>query len=625
VRVEKTVALLLLCLPCPAETVNFSKHIAPLLFEYCGSCHRPGETAPFSLLTYADAHRHAAQIVRVTRQRYMPPWLPAPGHGEFASERRLSDNQIALFARWVKDGMLEGDPAQMPQAPKFSEGWQLGQPDVILHMRRPYSLTAEPGDVFRNFILPVGISETKYIRAIELRPGNKRIVHHANLIVDRSRLLRKRDGEDGQPGFPGMEIETEVTGEFDPDSHFLIWKPGTPPLEAPVDMGWKLDSGCDLILNLHLQPSGKPEIVDAQVGLYFAKQPPTRFPMLVQLEHDGALDIPPGAAEFTVTDHLTLPIASDVLAVYPHAHYIGKEIEAWADLPNGERRPLLLIRDWDINWQAVFAYKRPVSLPAGAILSMRVVYDNTAANPRNPSNPPKRIRGGNRSTDEMGHVWFQLLPAPLPGGNDPRLILQQAIMRRRIEKYPADFAAHFNLGAALLTLNEPDEAIPMLSDAVRLKPSNATAHNTLAVALIATERIDEALRELNQSLALDPDYQNARYNLARIHAGQGDTAAALEELNRYLAVVPNDARAHDFAGRLLASAKRLDEALRHFRKAVELQPEDAGFETNLGAALAQTGNLPEAITAFERALKADPSNQIARDNLARARARLGGR
>ena len=194
--------------------------------------------------------------------------------------------------------------------------------------------------------------------------------------------------------------------------------------------------------------------------------------MLLQLEHDGAIDIPAGAAAFTVADHLKIPVDTQLLAIYPHAHYLGKRIEAWADLPGGERRPLLRIDDWDINWQATYTYKEPIRLPAGTTVRMRITYDNTAANRRNPSHPPQRVKSGNRSEDEMGHVWLQVLPERR-GEEDPRLALQQALMERRIEKYPADFVAHFNLGAALQSMGKHEQALVYLARAVRIRPDNA--------------------------------------------------------------------------------------------------------------------------------------------------------
>jgi Flp pilus assembly protein TadD len=615
----KWAALLLIVPALAAQT--FTKDIAPILFEHCAPCHRPHEAAPFSLLTYDDARRHAAQIAQVTARRYMPPWPPAPGAGDFAGARRLTDAQIRALANWARNGTPEGNPADLPSAPHFAEGWQLGPPDLVLHMRQPYQLTAEGGDVFRNFVIPVPITETRYIRAMELRPGDKRVVHHANLIVDWSRMLRRRDGQDGQPGFAGMDVATEVTGEFDPDSHFLFWKPGSPPEQEPAAMAWKLDAGSDLIVNLHLRPSGKPETVDVSVGLYFAGRPPTEFPMLLQLEHDGAIDIPAGAQRFAVTDRLKLPVDVDLLAIYPHAHYLGKRVEAWAELPGGERRPLIRIDDWDINWQATYTYRKPIPLSAGATVSMRIEYDNSAANVRNPSHPPKRVTSGNRSEDEMGHVWLQVLPKR-NGAVDPRLLLQQASMLRRIEKYPADFEAHLNLGAALQSMDKHEEALKYLAQAVRIRPASATAHNNLAVSLLVTDKTDEAVRELRESLKLDPGYQNARFNLARALAVRGDAPGALVECLNFLKTAPDDAQAHELAGRLYAETGRLGEALPHFRKAAALNPKDADLEANLGVALARSGDLPGAIAAFEKALESEPGNQTVRENLARARANL---
>jgi Flp pilus assembly protein TadD len=386
-------------------------------------------------------------------------------------------------------------------------------------------------------------------------------------------------------------------------------------------MAWKLTPGSDLIVNLHLRPSGKPEAVRVTVGLYFADRPPSRFPMLLQLEHDGSIDIPPGSAQFAVTDHFRLPVGVELLAIYPHAHFLGKQVEAWADLPDGSRRSLLRIDDWDINWQATYRYRKPVPLPAGTTVAMRISYDNTARNPRNPNSPPKRVRSGNRSEDEMGHVWLQVLPKQ-GGAEDPRIVLQQALMRRRIEKYPGDFVAQFNLGAAMQALGKYEEALPYLSEAARIQPANATAHNNLAVSLLVVERFDEAIRELRESLKLDPAYVNARFNLARALTARGDAAGALAEFQTYLQAVPDDVQAHEFTARIYVSLGRMAEALPHFRRAATLAPNDSGLATNLGVALAMTGDLPGAVAAFESALRADPANQAARDNLARARAGL---
>ena len=289
----------------------------------------------------------------------MPPWPPEANHGDFSGDRHLTEAQIQLIADWVKQGTAEGNPAEAPAPPRFTPGWQLGAPDLVIRMPQPYQLGNTETDVWRNFIVPTGLKETKYVRALELRLDHPLAVHHANIVLDRAETLRKRDGKDGLPGFPGMDVTTEAAAnDFDPDSHFLFWKPGTVSTAEPPDMAWKLDPGTDLILNLHMKPTGKRESIQAEIGLYFSDRAPTRFPMLVQLEHDGAIDVPAGQSS-SVTDELVLPVEVEVLAIYPHAHYLGKVVEAWATLPDLSRRWLIRIPDWDINWQAVYEYKTP--------------------------------------------------------------------------------------------------------------------------------------------------------------------------------------------------------------------------------------------------------------------------
>jgi tetratricopeptide (TPR) repeat protein len=615
--------LALAALPLSAGNITFDKDIAPILYQSCAPCHRPGEAGPFPLLSYADARKHASQLVTATARRFMPPWPPDPGYGDFADPRRLSDRQIRTIAEWVREGEPEGNAADLPAAPHFAEGWQLGPPDLVVKMPAPFTLPASGGDVFRNFVIPLNLKETHYIRAIELHPGNKRIVHHANIVIDHGRTLRSQDGVDGQPGFPGMDVITQSVGEFDPDSHFLFWKPGTVPHVEPPDMSLRLDPDTDLIFNLHLQPSGKPEQVQPSVGIYFATHPPTRFPMLVQLEHDGALDIPPGSTQFAVTDHLVLPVDAQVLGIYPHAHYLGKRIEAWATLPDGSRRWLIKIDDWDINWQAVYLYRQPIDLPKGTRLEMRIAYDNSAINPRNPNHPPKRVRGGNRSEDEMGHVWLQLLPSQAAG--DGRMALQEAVMRRRLEKYPADFVAHYNLGALMLTRDKPAEAIPFFEAALKVKPTDVTARNSLSAALIADNRPEEAVRELRRILAADPRSPMPHYNLARALALQGELAGAAAEYKVYLASQPDDADADVNLARIYIQQKDYEAAVRYLREASRLRPDDGGVQTNLGAALAMLGQTAQAVEAFQRALALDPGNQAAQANLAAAKAELAKR
>ena len=595
---------------------TFNKDIAPVVFKHCAPCHHENGSGPFPLITFEEVSKHAAQIVDVTRRRYMPPWPPEHGFGEFAGDRSLSDTQIRLFAEWMAQGKPRGEPADLLPPPHFNGKWQMGVPDVILRMAKPFVLPASGSDIFRNFIIPSGLRETKYVRGIELRPGNSRVVHHANVVLDRTQSLRQRDGRDGQPGFAGMDVITEAAaGDFDPDSHFLFWKPGAVLRPEPDDMSWRLDPGTDLVLNLHLQPSGKPETIQADLGIYFSPRPPTRFPMLVQLEHDGAIDIQPGDQRFAVTDSLTLPVDVDVLAIYPHAHYLGKRIEAWATLPDGTRRWLIRIPDWDINWQAVYEYRRPIALPKGSQVGMRVTYDNSEANPRNPNHPPKPVGTGNRSEDEMGHVWLQVLPKK----SDDRLAIQEAVMRRRLEKYPGDFLAQYNLGALLQSKGQLTEAISAYQKALAADSASATAHNGFGAALLMQGRLVDATQEFQDALRLDPGYLNARYNLARALAASDDLNGAAAEYSSFLEKQPSDAEAHAALGTIQFKQQKYAKALAHFSEAARLNPQNADVQANLGTLLAIAGDLPAAAQAFENALRLNPDQKAARANLERVR------
>ena len=603
---------------------TFTHDIAPIVFKSCAPCHRPGEAGPFALLTYEDVKKHARQIVAVTARRYMPPWLPEEGYGEFAGERRLTDGQIHLIAAWVKAGEPEGPLAGMPALPRFAPGWQLGTPDLVVEAKRPYTTPADGQDVFWNFILTPGVKTTRYVKAIEIRPGNRRIVHHANLLEDRTHSARRQEKSPGE-GFPGMDLTIEADA-FDPDSHFLFWKPGSVPSVERDGMAWRLAPGDDLVLNVHLQPSGKREEVRPSVGLYFTDHPTTKFPMLVQLEHDGALDIPPGDADFLVTDDFRLPMDADALAVYPHAHYLGKLLEGYATLPDGRREWLIRIPDWDLNWQAVYQYRRPVFLPKGTVISMRFHYDNSGRNPRNPHRPAVRVRGGNQSTDEMGHLWLQLLPR---GEGDQRAVLQEAMMMRRLEKYPADFSAHFNLGALMLSRKQPDAAIGYLREALRAQPEQSAALNALGAAFEMGGQFAEAEKEFRHALRAEPEYTNARYNLANALAAQGNLEAAEEEFRRVVAAAPEDKAARDHfvealkdTGGAAERAGELQEAAKRYAEAVKLAPGDAEARNSYGVVLARTGALAAAAEQFAAALKSDPSNEVARRNLELARQRM---
>ena len=342
-----------------AAPVTFFRDIAPIVHRNCSPCHKPGEAAPFPLLTYEDVKRHARQIADVTRRRYMPPWLPEAGFGAFVEERRLSDAQIRLIDEWVNQGAPAGSPTSVAMAPPATDPeWKLGKPDLELHVQQTYRLPADGPEIFWNFVIPVPVSIPRWVKAVEIRPGAPKVVHHASLLVDRAASARRHEAAPGA-GFPGMDVSIhEAT--FDPDGVFLAWKPGSTPNIEPEGIAWRADPGMDLVFSVHLRPSGKPETVDPVIGLYFTDKPQKKFPMLVALERDASIEIPAGDSDYVITDSFRCPIDVEVLAVYPHAHYLGKRLEGYATLPDGSRKWLIRIPDWDLNWQGVFHYRNPV-------------------------------------------------------------------------------------------------------------------------------------------------------------------------------------------------------------------------------------------------------------------------
>lgn len=504
----------------------------------------------------------------------MPPWLPEHGYGDFAGEQRLTDAQIRILSEWAKNGAPKG-PAEAPPAPHFNPDWQLGRPDMIVEAEKPFTVPASGPDVFWNFIFSPPLTSRRYVRAIEILPGPQGMVHHANLILDGSRSARHQESTPGS-GFPGMDLKI-AHSPLDFPSHFLFWKPGAPPWVEPDGLAWRIDPGDDLVLNTHLMSMGTPMAVRPSIGLYFTDKPPTQFPILIELENDRALDIPPGNRDFVISDTFELPVDADVLAIYPHAHYLGHLLEAFATLPSGERKWLIRIPDWDPKWQAVYHYRAPLFLPAGSIVSMRYHYDNSAANPRNPNRPPRRVLGGDQSTDEMGHLWLQLLPR---GRLDRRREIEEALMRHRLKKNPNDFGARVTLGALMLSEFNPAGSVTILEEAVRLEPAEPEGHNWLGVALEVIGRTREAIAQFRLALGLEPGYSDARYNLAKALVKSGEFDEALVNFAQVAPVYPRDAEVHNQFGELLLRQGKAAQALEQFNQALAVDPSDESVRAN---------------------------------------------
>jgi Flp pilus assembly protein TadD len=612
------------CVRASGAPVTFSRQIAPILYKNCTTCHHPGGGGPFSLLTYEDARRRAPQIAQVTASRFMPPWLPEHGYGDFADERHLSSEEIALIQKWVSTGMLRGDAAEAPQIPRYDTTWTLGKPDLILTIQHPATLPASGSDIFLNFVLPYPLDQTHYIRAMEIRPGTPQVVHHANVLIDRTASWRSAHPDTWRDGVPGMELMVDAGNTFDPDSHFLFWKPDTPALAEAPGMPWRLDPGNDLILNMHLKPSGKPETIAAQIGLYFTSEPPSKQPMLLQLEHDAALDIPPGKSDFIIDDELNLPVDVDVLGIYPHAHYLGKDLQGYAILPNGEKQWLIWIRNWDIDRQSVYRYRKPVFLPRGTTIHMRYTYDNSNENVRNPNDPPIRVRAGNRSVDEMGHLWLQVLPVNIPPNSpDPRLLLETAWMQDRLRKAPNDTLALYNLAAALTIEARYSDAAKTYKQVVNFDPKDARAWNGLGVALENSGDWQNAQQAFKKASKADPTLTDALFNLAKSQLEHNEPPTAEQSFRAVLQRFPNDASAHSGLAQSLLKEGNQEAAQSEFAAALRIDPQNLEALEALGLLALNQGQPAQATDLLEKAAQRGPDDPIVRQQLALAYAQSG--
>lgn len=388
------------------ETITYARHVAPILLAHCAECHREGEVAPFSLLTYEDAAKRSQWIAEVTQSALMPPWKAAPGHGDFLGARRLTPRQIEQLAAWHQAGAPLGDEADLPPQPEFPSGWRLGEPDLVLRAPAAFPVPADGPDVFQHFYVPIELASDQVVVGFEFRPGNPAVAHHAVLMLDSRGLSRELDAETPEPGWKSSGSVDAVGGILG------IWTPGMTPRRFSANAGIPIAPGTDLVVQLHLHPSGKPETEQSQIALYFADPDEpienviSPVPMLMG---SILIDVPPGEPRHRVASSVTLPAPITLLSVFPHMHLIAAEMKVTATKPSGESESLVWIPDWNFYWQDSYVYREPVHLPAGTRIDVEAYFDNSADNPFNPHAPPQPVRFGNGSNDEMCFAIFQTL------------------------------------------------------------------------------------------------------------------------------------------------------------------------------------------------------------------------
>ena len=609
--------------PRPAGSVTWRGDVATILHTHCVDCHRPGQSGPFDLLTYADAESRARQIAKVTQEGLMPPWLPSHGEELYAYARKLNAQEIGLLGQWAADGAPEGEE-EPPELPRFESGWQIGEPDLVLSMSEAYELAADGRDVYRNFLLPVTLTENQWVESFEIRPSNPRVVHHVIMYLNDG-TARAQDSADPQPGFDGME---RADGGMRPNGHFLSWQPGRTPLPEIPGAAWQLSPGTDLLLQTHMQPSGKPEQVQLQVAFRFAKQPPERQPIMLSFMHSGIF-IPAGEANYEIRMDYELPMDIHAYGVLPHLHYLGKQVRGYATLPNGSVEPLLDIPQWDFNWQSEYRFREPISLPAGTVITQHYSYDNSADNPRNPFDPPQRVRYGADTTDEMGEMWLQVVPDDASRGDELLAHNRQWNLKKIVDfkaalvaADPTDVESAVKLAEGQYAMGNWQAARASCEFALTLDPKRYIILYYLGDLLARNNELAKALVYLERAALVRANEAQVHNMIGDVHNRMGNVQGALAAFSRAIQIDPNFGSAFYNAGITLFQQGNHAQAETMLNRAVDLMPNNAQAWADLGGVRANMGRFESAAAALERALILDPSHASAANNLRQLRAML---
>lgn len=596
---------------------TYYRDVAPIVFDNCTVCHRDGAAGPFPLVSYDDIADRAQQIVDVTQSRYMPPWLPGYGDHDFVGDRRLSVDEIATLKLWADSGMVTGDVEDAPPKPEFESDWYLGKPDWVGEMKSDYVRQPSDTDTWRNIVLPVDIKQSRYVRAYDFNPGNPQAVHHAVILVDSTGEGRARDKLDTEQGFDGMQNGQLrfSSGSEMPDGQVLGWTPGKIPYEGDQDIAWQINPGDDLIVQLHIPASGKPEAIRCQVALYFSEKKPRKQPFAIALTA-REIDIPPGVDDYQKQLEFRLPTEVDLLSLYPHAHYLCEEMLAYAKLPDGTQRTLMKIPEWNFDWQDDYRFAKPVRLPPGTKVGMKYRYNNTALNLRNPNNPPKRVVYGESSTDSMGDLLLQVVATRSDGRQRLAKAYQKYQFEKSLNRYrnlterEPEQAKHFvGLGEAQMLLEEWKQASMSLQKAIELGNRDPRTYAKLAVTYQQQQDLDEFLAAQKSAVELAPENARFRRDYAVGLQQAGRHNESLVQFQRLLEIEPEDLQALVNVGIGLGRQGNAKQSELHLRRAVELAPNLALAHVNLGITLRAQKKYDEAIRHLKRALELEPNNR----------------
>ena len=392
-----------------AQGATYYKDVQPLIQTHCQSCHRPGEIGPMPLENYKQVRPWANSIKESVLLKQMPPWFADPHFGKFANDRSLSPQEIETIRSWVDAGAPEGNPKDAKPAPKFLEGWNIPQPDVVLQMPEPFKVPASGKVDYQYIVLPTKFTEDKWVQMAETRPSNRSIVHHMVIFIrtPESKWLRE-----AQPGVPFVPPETNNLQNIGGGGNEIltIYTPGIVPDAWKPNQGKLIKAGSDLILQTHYTPNGKDTEDQTKIGLVFSKEPPTERIRSISAANTQ-FTIPPGDPDYPVVGNLQFRNPARIVSFFPHMHLRGKDMEYKAIYPTGETSTLLKVPHYDFNWQLAYKPAEEIEVPAGTKIQCTAHFDNSPNNPANPD-PKATVKFGEQSWEEMA-IGFMDIAQPI--------------------------------------------------------------------------------------------------------------------------------------------------------------------------------------------------------------------
>ena len=571
--------------PLRAQPVTWSEHIAPIMYESCTACHREGGVAPFSLMSYEDATERADEISDVVERRMMPPWLPDAVHGPaLVGDRRLTDEQISQVLQWNEQGRKRGSSRRAPKPPQYSDPWSSGEPDLVLKLSEPVAGPVGGKEAYRNFVIPIPVTEPRYLEGLEFLPQSNAAIRSAVVQIDESDWSRRKDASDVGPGFDGWDLSGADNG----GGQTASWSPGVGRIDTYPGAAWVLRPNVDLLVQLRVRASDVSEKIDPKIGLYFSEEPPSKT-MASLVLHSGDGEDLSGDIDSIIEERLEVPVEASVIGLTPRAYATMKDVQVYAELPNGTQQRLISMSEWDSEWQQDYRFQEAVTIPAGSKFVFRYLLE----------------RPVEKRTGKLAEVAIRLI---LQDKADVAVI-SNAQTDFEIRKAGGVANYYFQQGVALETLGRVQDAITAYERAIREDSGHANANSNLGALYEVLGNKTQAEYYFREAIEADHSFHEARLNLARFFRKANRQEAAAKTLQEALDLDPSYLVARLELAMVLAEQKLLRSAIQLLEDGLKMDPTEPYLNLQTGKLYVMDGRPEEAIKYLERAAQGTEEDQ----------------